>query len=108
MSDRSIVALLEQIIKLAALQKTEKGEISQRCVNILGKATKNARGLKDVTSSKFLLITLLTGFCSPIDEMNKSALIAFHQCCKYPGFRELCLTTHAFKLETFDAYCKTS
>jgi hypothetical protein len=108
MAEKGIVATLEHILVLSAATDKDLGELRQRCVNVLGKVTKNAKGLMEVVNSKMILITLLTGYCSEIEEMNKSSLIAFHQCCKCPGFRELYLEKHEFKLETFDAFVKCS
>jgi hypothetical protein len=60
-------------------------------------------------NSKTLLINIMLYYNqTEIDDLSKQCLLAFHQCCKRPDFRELCYETHKFPPSTFDAFVKNS
>lgn len=109
MADKNIVPLLDQCVKQLLVSK-QSGikDVIARCVNVLSKVSKNPKGLKDLVGSKTLIMNILLGYTSDVEDLFKSSLIAMHQCCKVPNFREICFEEHKFAEGTFNTFVKCS
>lgn len=85
MAEKGIVATIEEAIKMVCVTKAPGvKDVLARCINVISKVSKNARGLNDLVQSKVLIMNILLGYCSETEDLFKSSLIALHQCCKVP------------------------
>jgi hypothetical protein len=59
-------------------------------------------------ASKPVLIQMLVFYSGDHEDGAKSALIALHNCCRHPSFRDVCLNEHKYPITIFDSLVKTA
>ena len=59
-------------------------------------------------SSKTVLVTILTLYSGDHEDGAKSSLIALHNLCRHPNFRDKMLIEHKYPLSIFDSLVKTA
>jgi hypothetical protein len=108
-SEHKVVQICETLLKELKFSKADHKELIARTMNVLAKVTKVDSACVEIVNSKSLIVTIQLYYRqTESDDLSKQCLLAFHQCCRRPDFKEVCFDKHKLTASTFDGFVKQS